>query len=70
MPSLVALTVCIYHGLPKTPQLCLLISLTLARRFKCLRSGSSVTAFLVYVELSKRVWASPKSAMRLRLVYP
>lgn len=43
MPLLVALPLSFYHGLPKTPQLCLLISLTLTRRFVCLRPGSSVT---------------------------
>ena len=55
MPLLVALTISFYRGLPKTPQLCLLISLTLTRRFIYPRPGSSVTVFLVDVRLSGRV---------------
>jgi hypothetical protein len=63
----VALHVSFYHVSLKAPQLCLLISLTLTRRFMCLCPGSSVTGFpcgrgIVGAYLSQFEWCKAPSS--------
>lgn len=74
-PLLAALNLSFYHGLPKTPQLCLLVSLLPTRRFMCLDPGSSVTVSLctsiVETCLSQSEWCNAPSScisMSLRVV--